>query len=263
MIRRDFLFSTLFALTPIASVAQASDLKIVGSGDGMEMLQAVAADYAASHPGKSVIIPPSIGTGGGFTAVNTEREVMGRIARELSDAEKAQGLVATPLVHVPIAIFAHPSAGVKALTAAQVIDIFTGKIRNWSEIGGRDQVVRVVRRDLNDSTLVALRATMPGWKDLVFTDRAKQTLSTTEMLETVRTTEGAIGFCPYAKPIEGVVTYMKIDGVAPSEPAYKSHVLLNLLHKANTVTDDAKAFIAFIRTDRAKVVLKSVGGKTE
>ena len=243
--------------------AQPQELKIVGSGDGMEMLQAAAKEYMAANPGKIVVVPPSIGTGGGFTAVGTEREILGRVARLPSDAEKAQGLVATPVVSVPIAIFAHPSTGVKQLTSAQVVDVFSGRIRNWSEVGGKDMVVRVVRRDLSDSTAVALRATMPGWKDLVFSDRSKQTLSTTEMLESVRMTEGAIGFCPYAKPLEGVVNYIAVDGVGPTEPSYPSHVLLSLLHKASTINDEAKSFLAFIKTPRAKDVLRSAGGKVD
>lgn len=251
------------AIIPMSVKAQSAELKVVGSGDGMEMLQAVAADYMVANPNKKVAVPPSIGTGGGFTAVNTDREILGRIARGLTDAERSQGLVATPLVHVPIAIFTHPAAGVKELTAAQVVDVFSGKVRNWNEVGGRDQTVRVVRRDANDSTLIALRASMPGWKDLAFTDRSKQTLSTTEMLDSVRTTEGAVGFCPYAKPLEGAVIYVKVDGVAPTEPTYKTHVLLNLLHKTSTVTDDAKAFLAFVTTDRAKAILRREGGRVD
>ncbi len=202
MHRRSFLLmaATLTSAAPLSGRASAPELRIVGSGDGMEMIEALAREFMAANHGRSIVVPPSIGTGGGFTAVATEKAILGRIARLPTDEEKAQGLVATPIVQVPIAIFAHPSTGVKALTSAQVLDIFSGKIRNWQEVGGADKPVRVVRRDLNDATTVALRATMPGWKDLVFSERSKQTLSTTEMQDAVRATEGAIGFCPYASP---------------------------------------------------------------
>jgi phosphate transport system substrate-binding protein len=151
MLRRSFFLTSALLVGSFAfSFAQAADLKIVGSGDGMEMLQAVATEYAAANPGKTVTVPPSIGTGGGITAVGTDKEIMGRIARALTEAEKAQGLVATPLVRVPVGVFVHPSTGVTQLTSAQTVDIFLGKIRNWSEVGGHDQAVRIVRRDVTE-----------------------------------------------------------------------------------------------------------------
>jgi phosphate transport system substrate-binding protein len=261
MLRKSFVLTSALLLGSMAvSFARAGDLKIVGSGDGMELLQAVATEYAAANPGKTATIPPSIGTGGGITAVGTDKEIMGRIARALTDAEKAQGLVATPLVRVPVGIFVHPSAGVTQLTSAQTVDIFLGKIRNWSEVGGRDLTLRIVRRDVTDSTFATLRATMPGWQDLVITDRSKLTLTTTEMFDTVRTTEGTIGFGPYAKVLAGDVTYLKIDGKFPTDSDYRSTSTLSLLHKTSTVTDEAKAFIAFAATPKAKDAMKNLGG---
>jgi phosphate transport system substrate-binding protein len=107
---------------------------------------------------------------------------------------------------------------------------------------------------------VTLRATVPGWQDLVITDRSKLTLTTTEMFDTVRTTEGTIGFGPFAKVLEKEVTYLKIDGKFPTDADYKSTSTLSLLHKTSTVTDDAKAFIAFAATPKAKEAIKKLGG---
>jgi phosphate transport system substrate-binding protein len=261
MLRRSFFLTSALLLGSFAvSFAQSTDLKIVGSGDGMEMLQAVAVEFAAANPGKTVTVPPSIGTGGGITAVGTEKEIMGRIARNLTEAEKAQGLVATPLVRVPVGVFVHPSTGVTQLTSAQTVDVFLGKIRNWNEVGGRDLTVRIVRREPSDSTFVTLRGSVPGWQDLVIADRSKLALTTGEMFDTVRTTEGTVGFGPFAKQLEKEVIYLKIDGKFPTDPDYKSTSTLSLLHKTSTVTGDAKAFIAFAGTAKAKDVMKNLGG---
>ncbi len=61
---------------------------------------------------------------------------MGRIARRLTDAEMAQGMVETPLVKVSGWHLCAPLIGHCQLTAAQTVDIFLGKVRNWSEVGG-------------------------------------------------------------------------------------------------------------------------------
>ncbi len=264
MRRRSFLSTIPLAFIGLtARAGAASELRIVGSGDGMEMVQTLAQEYMAAHPGKTIIVPPSIGTGGGFTAVSTEKEILGRIARAPTAEEAAQGLVATPLVHVPIAIFTHPSTGVKALTGQQVLGIFSGKILNWKEVGGNDERIRVVVRDQNDATTMAMRNRMPGWKDLVFLERSKQTLSTTEMLESVRSTQGAIGYCPYAKPLEAAVHYIAVDGVGPTDQGWAVSVLLSLLHKTSTVNSDALAFLAFAKTARGQAVLKASGGRVD
>ncbi len=261
MLRRSFLVvPSLLAAWASSSPAQTAELKIVGSGDGIELLQAIAAAYTAANPGKNVMVPPSIGTAGGIAAVGTDKEIMGRIARRLTDAEKAQGMVETPLVKVPVGIFVHPSSGIAELTAAQTVDIFLGKVRNWSEVGGRDLTVRIVSRQQTDSTLLALRSGMPGWQDLVITDRSKLALTTTEMFDAVQTTQGAIGFGPYSKVWAKSVTYIRVDGKLPTDADYKSITSLSLLHKASTVTSDAKAFLAFAATPKAKDIMRDLGG---
>src|SRR5256885_15684230 len=102
---------------PIAAVclsanAQAGDLSVVGTGDGIDLLRALGAAYTADHPDTNVIVPPSIGSGGGVAAVGSDKEVLARIARPLSDSEKEAGLVATPVFRLPAAFFLHrPSGG--------------------------------------------------------------------------------------------------------------------------------------------------------
>src|SRR5256885_15697059 len=81
---------------PIAAVclsanAQAGDLSVVGTGDGIDLLRALGAAYTADHPDTNVVVPPSIGSGGGVAAVGADKEVLGRIARPRSDSAKEAG----------------------------------------------------------------------------------------------------------------------------------------------------------------------------
>ena len=85
---------------------------MVGTGDGIDLLRALGSAYTADHPETNVIVPPSIGSGGGIAAVGSNKEVLARIARPLSDSEKEAGLVATPVFRLPSAFFVHRSAGV-------------------------------------------------------------------------------------------------------------------------------------------------------
>ena len=60
---------------------------MVGTGDGIDLLRALGSAYMTDHPETNVIVPPSIGSGGGIAAVNAEKEVLARIARPLSDSD--------------------------------------------------------------------------------------------------------------------------------------------------------------------------------
>src|SRR3954470_16292715 len=149
------LLAVPFAMIGLS--AHAGDLSVVGTGDGIDLLRALGAAYTDDHPDTNVIVPPSIGSGGGVAAVWSNKEVRARVARPLSDSEKEAGLVATPVFRLPSAFFVHRSAGVHSLTSAQLADIYRGKITNWRDVGVSDARVRVVRREDQDSTLLVLR----------------------------------------------------------------------------------------------------------
>jgi phosphate transport system substrate-binding protein len=240
--------------------AHAGDLSVVGTGDGIDLLRALGAAYTADHPDTNVIVPPSIGSGGGIAAVSSNKEVLARAARPLSDSEKEAGLVATPVFRLPSAFFVHRSAGVTSLTTAQLADVYSGKISNWKDLGGRDMRIKVVRREDADSTLQVLRQSMPGWKNLAITEKSKTAVTTQDCIDTVKEVPGAIGFGPFTKALEMELAVLKIDGHHPTDKDYPSAVTLTFVHKDSTVTPDAKQFISYAKTAKARTVLTSMGG---
>jgi phosphate transport system substrate-binding protein len=254
------LLAAPIAVVSLCADLHASDLSVVGTGDGIDLLRALGAAYTAAHPDTNVIVPPSIGSGGGIAAVGSGKEVLGRIARPLSASEKEAGLVATPVFRLPSAFFVHRSAGVSSLTSAQLADIYRGKITNWRDVGGSDARIRVVRREDQDSTLLVLRQSMPGWKDIVITDKSKTAVTTQDCVSSVKEVEGAIGFGPFTKALESELTVLKIDGHFPTDTDYPSAVTLSFVHKEANVTPDAKRFIGYVKDKQARTVLTSMGG---
>jgi len=242
------------------SVAAQSVLKVVGTGDGLEMLREMGAGFSKAHPDIPLDIPPSIGSGGGIAAVGTGAERMGRIARPLTDSEVEYGLVYLPFAKIPSAVFTHPSTGVDALTSDDLVKLYSGEITNWAELGGADLRVRLVRREDADSTLQVLKASMPGWKDLVFSPRSKTALTTQEAIETAREVDGAIAFGPYSRPLEDGLSVLKIDGHHPTDDSYPSAVTLALIYKNGTLDEDMEAFIGFSQSDQARTLIRNFGG---
>jgi phosphate transport system substrate-binding protein len=252
--------AVVMAFASLEALAGTSELSVVGTGDGIELLRALGAAYSADNPDTKILVPPSIGSGGGLAAVGGDKELLARVARPLTDSERALGLISTPMFRLPSAFFVHRGVNVTDINARQLADIYAGRIVNWSEVGGASLRIKVVRREEADSTLSVLRQSMPGWKDLAITEKSKTAVTTQDCIDTVKDVEGAIGFGPYTKALEGELVVLRIDGKYPTDHDYPSAVTVSLVHKQATVTPDAAKFIAYVKTAKAKTLLSSMGG---
>jgi phosphate transport system substrate-binding protein len=145
------------------------------------------------------------------------------------------------------------------LSTWQLADVFSGRITNWRQLGGPDLRIKVVRRQDDESTLVVLRATMPGWHDLKFTDRSKTAYTAQESLEWVSEIEGAIGLGTYSTILEGRVHALMINGTHPADPSYPSQITVGFIHKGNVMTDEARAFLTFIASSKASSLVARMG----
>jgi phosphate transport system substrate-binding protein len=247
------------AMSASWSSATAGELPVVGTGDGIEVLRVLGAAYTADNPHTIVRVPPSIHSSGGIAAVGSNKEVLGRIARPLAESEKAAGLISVPVFRLPAAIYVHRSSGVTNLTAKQLTDVYAGTVTNWREVGGADMRIKVVRREDVDSTLNVLRNTMPGWKSLVITEKSKTATTTQDGVDTVKSVEGAIGFGPYTRELEDNLTVLRIDGRHPTDRDYPSAVTLSIIYKEATITSEARRFLEFFRTAKARTLLANMG----
>ncbi len=250
---------SVFSFQMPGAIAQPG-LSVVGTGDGLEMLRQIGEGFSKAYPGIDLNIPPSIGSGGGIAAVSSGAERLGRVARPLKDSEVEFGLVYLPIAKIPSSIITHPSSGVEELTSDQLLKIYSGEITNWSEVGGADLRIRVIRREETDSTLQVMRASMPGWNTLEFSPRSKTALTTQDAISSAREVKGAIAFGPYSLPLEDGLNVVKIDGHHPTGEGYPSAVVLALIYKDGTMDDEMQAFIDFCQSDEAHELIRNFGG---
>jgi phosphate transport system substrate-binding protein len=234
-------------------------LSVVGTGDGLDVLRAIAVAFTQENRSIQVLVPPSIHSQGGIVAVASGRELVGRVARKLKPEEAALGIIYKPIFRLPAAFYVHPNVGVSSITTTQIADIYTGRVTNWKEVGGVDQRVRVVRREEPDSTFSVLRETMPGWRDLVVTERSKVATTTQDAIETVREVPGAIGFGPFSKNLEQGTVVLKIDGNYPTDPKYPSSIELALIYIEKNMTPESRAFVAFVESRKARDIIEGFG----
>ena len=91
------------------------------------------------------------GSGSGIQAVSEGRCDIGLSSRALKDDEKAT-LTETVVALDGIAMIVNPENPVSDLTVEQIADIYTGKITNWSEVGGNDAEIVLIGREAGSGT---------------------------------------------------------------------------------------------------------------
>jgi len=148
--RRAFLLCILFAATPLSALAQAASgtpltgkLLITGSSTMAPMIQELARRFRARHPGVAIAVEAG-GSGRGVSDVLEGKADIGMASREL--APKEQALFAIPMARDGVVFVVHKGNPVGALTRAQAIEVFTGKITNWRALGGHDARIEAVTR---------------------------------------------------------------------------------------------------------------------
>jgi phosphate transport system substrate-binding protein len=116
-----------------------------------------------------------------------------------------------------IAVIVNPTNPVSLLTKAQIADVFAGKIRDWSEVGGRNERIFVHTR--NDKS-----GTYDTFKHLVLGERAmaadaKRYESSDELSDAVAADADAVGFIglPYVRSAKPVM--VQDEGSVPLLPS--------------------------------------------
>ncbi len=93
-----------------------------------------------------------------------------------------------------LAVVLHRSNPIAKLSVSQVADLFSGKISNWSQIGGADLPVHVFARDNNSGTWDTFKSLVLAPRKLDLVKEAVRLEDSTELSNTVSRDAGAVGF---------------------------------------------------------------------
>lgn len=260
MKKRILLFAVLLIALSFSIPATAEEIKIVGTGSGAEILDSLGKAFSKANPGVTVVIPKSIGSGGAIKAAGTDEVMVGRVARGIKENEKSFGLIYLPIAKLPIVIMTHKGVGIKGLTPLQICDIFSGKITSWKDVGGKEENIRVIRREDGDSSLEVLLKTLPGFKAITITTKSKTTLSDPDTIELVEKTPGTISFGTYPNTKIADVTSVTIDGKSATAADYPYVGELGLVFKEKNKTGNLAKFLEFITSPAAQEIIKDAGG---
>lgn len=143
---------------------------------------------------------------------------IGNASRELKDSETSAGAVENMVAIDGIAVVVNNEDAVEDLTKEQLAKIYTGEIKNWSEVGGGNVSIVVVGREAGLDTRDAFEELLDIKDQCAY---ANELDSTGAALAKVASTKGTIGYVSLDL-LNDTVTAVKLEGVEPTEENIKA-----------------------------------------
>lgn len=197
------------------------------------------------------------GSTAGIEAVRNGIADIGMCSRSLKPDEPFE---AVTIARDGLAVVVNVSNPVQGLSLAQVREIFAGRVKRWSEVGGPDQPIRTISREEGSGTREAFTKLVMG-KDRM--DRQALTQeSNGAVRELVSTDPAAIGYMSLGL-VGDHARALAIDGVQPTDETTRSGkyplvrpFLFVLAEKAST---HRQQYIDFVLSEEGQAMLVKEG----
>ena len=236
-------------------------LSLSGSTSMEKVCEALAETFMEKYPDVTVTVEYT-GSGAGIESVTNKMVDIGNSSRALKDTEKEKGVVENVIAIDGIAVITNNSNEVENLTKEDLIKIYTGEIKNWKELGGKDENIVVLGREAGSGTRGAFEELLGIVDSCVY---AGELDSTGGVKAKVASTEGTIGYVSL-DVVDDTVKALKLDGVEATEANIKagSYLLSRPFVMAtngeiSAQNEIVQTWFDYIKSAKGQEVIKSVG----
>ncbi|CDM92799.1 MULTISPECIES: phosphate ABC transporter substrate-binding protein [Limnospira] len=248
--------NTTFSLP--TSVPNGTTISIDGSTAMVAFNQGLKSSFERQFPG-SIVNTQATGTEKGIQALMAGQIDLAAVSRPLTSEEKNQGLVEVPIATDQIAVVVSINNPFRlGLTSDQIQQIFTGKITNWSAVGGPDATIRVINRPPISGTHqmfqeIALQGQNFGTTSNITTLPRDET---TGMLRQLN--NDGIGYATYSQVVnQQTVRVVAIDGVTPEATNYPYQRPLSYVYK-NPASPPVQAFLGYVTSSQGTQTISDI-----
>jgi len=263
----------ILALAAANSVsALAGTITVKGSDTLVILAQKWAEVYMGQHADVKIQVTGG-GTGTGFAALQSKTTDLCDASRKAKPAEIANCIKvfnARPTEYKValdgLSVYVNPESPLKELTLAQVGDIFTGKIKNWKEVGGPDAPITVYSRENSSGTYEFFKEHVLKGSD--FASSAQTMPGTAAIVQAVMKDKNGIGYggAAYGGGTK-LLAIKKTDtspAIAPTEETVENGtypIWRHLFVYLNPALDKGEiaTYLNWIRSDDGQKYVKDIG----
>jgi len=261
---------TLAAATSVSALA--GNITVKGSDTLVILAQKWAEVYMGQHADVKIQVSGG-GSGIGLAALQSQTTDLCDASRkakatEIAGCIKAFGARPTEykVALDGLSVYVNPENSLKELTVAQVGDIFTGKIKNWKEVGGPDAPITVYSRENSSGTYEFFKEHVLKGKD--FAASAQTMPGTAAIVQAVVKDKNGIGYGGAAYGGSSKLLAIKKTDVSPAIMPTEENVISgtypiwrHLYVYVNPALDKGEiaAYLTWIRSDDGQKYVKDIG----
>lgn len=187
-------------------------VSLAGSTSMEKVCESLMEGFMEKYPNITVTTEYT-GSGAGLESLAKGSTDIGNASRHVKDDEKSGGIEENVIALDGIAVIEDTANEAVELTSDQLASIYKGEIKNWKELGGKDEAIVVIGRESGSGTRDAFEELL----DIADQCAYAQELDTTgAVLAKVASTPGAIGYVSL-DVVDDSVKEVVLDGVAPTE----------------------------------------------
>lgn len=236
-------------------------ISLAGSTSMEKVCEALMEGFMEKYPNVTVTTEYT-GSGAGLESLASGSVDIGNSSRHVKDEEKEKGAVENVIALDGIAVITDKDNSVTNLSKEDLTRIYKGEVKNWSELGGNDEVIVVIGRENGSGTRDAFEELLDV-KDAC--SYAQELDSTGGVLAKVSSTPGAIGYVSLDVVDDSVIA-LSLDGVAATEEnilagqyALQRPFVMATKGEISAQNDLVKAWFEYIESDEGKEIIRNAG----
>lgn len=238
-----------------SSAGLSGSINISGSSALQPLVQAAADEFKKTNPNVSITVNAG-GSGTGLQNISDKTVDIGDsdvFATEKLSKTKADPLVDHIVCVVGVATVVNPQVTITNVTKQQLVDIFTGKITNWKDVGGKDQKIVLINRPKSSGTRTLFKTYALGGKEET-TGHALTEDNSGTLKQNVLQTPGAIAYLAFSYITDNKVKVLSVDGVAPNyDNVYNGKYSIwgyEHMYTNGEASDPSKSFLDYIANNK-------------
>jgi phosphate transport system substrate-binding protein len=260
------------ALIATSVAGQAGRITVKGSDTMVILAQKWAEVYMSKQPTTKIQVTGG-GSGTGFAALQNQTTDLANASRKIKASEVAACIKAfgkRPTEYKVcldgLSVYVNTDNSIKELTVEQLDNIFSGKIRNWKEVGGKPLPITLYSRENSSGTYEFFKENILKGKD--FAASAQTMQGTAAVLQAVANDNKAIGYGGAAYGGGAKHLAIKMDDSSPAVEPTEENVIKAiypiwryLYIYVNPALDkgETAAYLNWIRSEDGQQVVKDVG----